>query len=141
LNIELDYESSLAKEYCGNCRLCIDSCPTRAINENKTIDARRCISYLTVESKNNVPEEFTGKMEERVFGCDKCQDVCPWNKNAKSHNLPELSLSSELQEMTREEWLSLSEENYKNIFGKSAVRRLKYERLMRNVRFVTKTNN
>jgi epoxyqueuosine reductase len=141
LNIELDYESPFTGDYCGNCRICIDSCPTGAINYNRTIDVRKCLSYLTVENKNAIPEEFSGKMEERIFGCDKCQDVCPWNKNVKPHNIPGFDLSPELAKMTREDWLSLSEKKYKKLFGLSAVRRVKYERLMDNIKFVTRTIN
>jgi epoxyqueuosine reductase len=135
LNVDLDYDEPCCEEKCGNCRLCIDSCPTRAINENRTIDVRKCIAYLTIESKNIIPGEFASKMEGRVFGCDKCQDVCPWNRNAKSHNNPEFTISDELERMTSEEWYNLTPDQFNRLFKKSSIKRAKYDRLIRNVRF------
>lgn len=137
LNIVLEYDNPFTEDYCGNCRLCIDSCPTQAINNNRTIDARRCISYLTVENKSPIPEEFAGRLEYRVFGCDKCQEVCPWNKNVKAHKIPELDLPSELANMTRKEWLTLPEELFQRLFNKSAVKRVKYKGLIRNINFIS----
>ncbi|MCX6253476.1 MAG: tRNA epoxyqueuosine(34) reductase QueG [Bacteroidia bacterium] len=93
LNINLEFDEPFNEDHCGTCRLCIESCPTGAINENRTIDVRRCIAYLTIENKNPVSEELTLKLEGRVFGCDKCQDVCPWNRNASPHKNPEFNLS------------------------------------------------
>ena len=93
LNIELEYDKPDKNNYCGNCRLCIESCPTGAINENGTIDARKCIANLTIENRGPIPEEIIPKIEGRVYGCDKCQEVCPWNKNAKTNNTPEFDIS------------------------------------------------
>jgi epoxyqueuosine reductase len=136
LNIELQYDTPYGEDNCTGCRLCMEACPTNAINEDRTIDARKCISWLTVENKNAIPEEFKGKMRDRIFGCDICQDVCPWNKNTKPHNNPELALSPELIKMTREEWLSLSIDKYLELFFQSSVGRIKYERLVRNIEIV-----
>jgi epoxyqueuosine reductase len=139
LNIELDYDNPVTAGSCGNCRLCIDLCPTGAINENNTIDARKCISNLTIETRGPIPEEVLKKIDRRVYGCDKCQEVCPWNKKAKEHHTPEFNLPAEIENMTREEWLNLSRENFKRLFRKSAIDRRKYEPFMRNVTDVTKS--
>jgi epoxyqueuosine reductase len=112
------------------------ACPTDAINENRTIDARKCISWLTVENKYPIPLEYAGRMKGRIFGCDICQDVCPWNQNAIPHNNPELILSTELAEIKRKEWLSLSREKYLELFSQSSVGRIKYERLKRNIKII-----
>jgi epoxyqueuosine reductase len=138
LNIDLQYEKPFSDDFCGSCRLCLDACPTNAINKNRTIDAKKCISWLTVENKNPIPEEFKTKMNNRIFGCDICQDVCPWNRNAKPHNHPEFILSPELAKINREGWLSLSKEKYLELFSQSSVGRLKYERLKRNIEAVLK---
>lgn len=133
LDAELDYDEPFKKDLCGTCRICIDSCPTGAINENRTIDARKCISYLTIESKNPVPDEFASKLEGRVFGCDKCQEVCPWNKEAKPHNCHEFELSDELKEMTSSEWINLTQDKFKRLFKGSAIERRKYKRFINTV--------
>lgn len=135
VDITLEYDKPFTGDHCGECRLCIESCPTNAINENRTIDACRCIAYLTIENRGPVPEELAGKMDGKVFGCDKCQEVCPWNKNAKPHNIPEFNLSSELENMTREEWLSMTPELFNKLFRKSPVSRAKFEGAMKNIKF------
>jgi len=140
LNIDLDYDEPFNEDHCGTCRLCIDSCPTGAINENRTIDVRKCIAYLTIENKDPVPEELALKMEGRVFGCDKCQDVCPWNNNAKPHKNPEFEISEELALMNAKEWLNLTRKQFNRLFKRSAIERRTYERLMKNVAIVTKFN-
>jgi epoxyqueuosine reductase len=141
LNIELDYDKPVTEGNCGSCRLCIDLCPTGAINENNTIDARKCISNLTIETRGPIPEEILQKIDRRVYGCDKCQEVCPWNRNAKQHHTPEFDLHEEIEYMTRQKWLNLSKENFKRLFRKSAIDRRKYEPFMRNVADVTKSNS
>lgn len=138
VDIELEYDKPFSGDLCGECHLCIESCPTKAINENRTIDARKCIAYLTIESKSVVPEDLAGKMEGRVFGCDKCQEVCQWNKHAKSHKIPEFELPAELDMMTAEHWKNLSGEDFKKLFKKSAIKRRTYLRFMQNVTNVTK---
>ncbi len=138
VNIALDYDKPFTGDYCGECRLCIESCPTSAINENRTIDARRCISYLTVEHRGDLPDGLAAKFEGRVFGCDKCQEVCPWNKNAKYHSTPEFELSAEVEQMTVGDWKNLSREDFTRIFKKSAIKRRTYNIFMQNVTNVTK---
>lgn len=138
LNLELDYDNRFNKDLCGTCRLCIEACPTAAINENRTIDVRKCISYLTVESKAPVPDDLILKMEGRVFGCDRCQEVCPWNKNSKPHKTPEFVMSEELEHMSGREWRNLTGEQFNRLFKRSPVLRRSYEQFMRNVKCVLK---
>jgi epoxyqueuosine reductase len=137
LNIELDYDKPFIEDLCGTCRLCIDSCPTGAINENKTIDVRKCISYLTIESKLPLPSDLVEKMDGRVFGCDRCQEVCPWNRNATQHKTTEFEISEELEKMTAEEWKALTANEFKRLFKGSAIERRKYIPFMRNVTIIT----
>jgi epoxyqueuosine reductase len=137
LNIDLDYDHPFNEDHCGTCRLCIDSCPTSAINENRTIDANKCIAYLTIEKKEPISEDSAKKMGGRAFGCDRCQEVCPWNANAEPNKNPEFELSGELERMTSEDWLKLSRDRFNELFKKSAIRRRTYERFMRNVTNVT----
>lgn len=139
LNIELDYDRPWKENRCGSCRLCIDQCPTEAINENGTIDARKCIANLTIENRGPIPEDIIPKIGKRVYGCDKCQEVCPWNKHAKPNITPEFRLSEELKMMTGEEWINLSSGRFDRIFKKSPIERRRYEPFMRTVALVTKT--
>jgi epoxyqueuosine reductase len=136
LTTDMEYDEPFGDDNCENCRLCIDSCPTAAINEDRTIDVRRCIAYLTIESKNPVPEELAGKFEGRVFGCDKCQEVCPWNKKSEQNNTPEFVLSEEIRKLTPEEWINLSEEQFEKLFKRSSIERKRYDRFMKNVTIV-----
>lgn len=136
LNINLDYDDSFNGEHCGECRLCIEMCPTGAINENRTIDARKCIANVTIENRGPIPSDILPVIGRRVYGCDKCQEVCPWNKKAKQHHTPEFDLPEELRRMSAGEWLNLSEENFKRLLGRSPVARKKYERFMKNVKDV-----
>jgi epoxyqueuosine reductase len=138
LNIEIDSDKPFKENRCGNCRLCIDLCPTGAINENGTIDARKCIANLTIENRGPIPEDIIPKIGGRVYGCDRCQEICPWNRNAKSHKTPEFELSGELKQMKREEWLNLTRDQFDKFFKGSPIERRKYEPFMRNVTLVTK---
>jgi epoxyqueuosine reductase len=133
LNITLDYDEPYTGEYCGKCRLCFEMCPTGAINEDRTIDARKCIANITIENREPVPPDMIPKIGRRVYGCDRCQEVCPWNKVAKPHHVPEFELSDEIRGMNAEEWLNLSAERFKRMFKHSPIARKKYDRFMKNV--------
>ena len=140
LIIDLELESDHPiKDYCGTCRRCIDACPTQAISENGYIlDGSKCISYFTIELKEAIPEEFAGKFENWMFGCDICQEVCPWNRFSKPHQEPEFEPHERLLEMSKKEWEELTEDVFKEIFRKSAVKRTKFEGLKRNINFLKK---
>jgi epoxyqueuosine reductase len=133
LDIELSYDKPFSGEFCGNCDLCLKACPTKAINNNKTIDANKCISWLTVENKNDIPESLIPKMNRNIFGCDICQDICPFNKAAIPHNNKDFSLSENLKMLSRDEYKNLSFEYFNKIFENSTIKRLTYRRLMRNI--------
>jgi epoxyqueuosine reductase len=137
LNIELDYDKPVSEEYCGNCRECINLCPTGAINENHTIDARKCIANLTIENRGPIPDEILPDIGRRVYGCDKCQEICPWNKNAKSHKTPEFELPEEVRLMKKVEWQNLTRERFNRLFRGTSLERRKYDPFMRNVADVT----
>ena len=125
------------KDYCGTCRRCIDACPTQAIApEGYFLDASKCISYLTIELHEAIPETFKDQMDGWIFGCDVCQEVCPWNRFSKQHQEPAFDPHPELLSMSREDWLELTEETFGRIFKKSAVKRTKYSGLKRNIGFV-----
>jgi epoxyqueuosine reductase len=133
LNIELKYDAP-ATNKCGACVRCIESCPTGAIVEPYVVDARRCISYLTIELKGEIPDSFDGKFAGRMFGCDICQDVCPWNIRFANENAePMFAPSPSLLDKTQTDWENLTEEEFLSLFGKSAVKRTKYSGLKRNI--------
>jgi epoxyqueuosine reductase len=134
LNKELDYDKPCISDNCGECTLCIDACPTGAINDDRTIDARKCIANLTIENRDPIPEEFVPKLDGRVYGCDKCQEVCPWNNHVTGSLTPEFDINPEIAEMSPEEWLNLSKEDYNRLFKDLAVGRVKYERFTDNIR-------
>ncbi|MFC4873874.1 tRNA epoxyqueuosine(34) reductase QueG [Negadavirga shengliensis] len=133
LDVDLQADTPMAKDYCGTCTRCMDACPTEAIIQPEVVDASRCISYLTIELKEEIPDEFKGKMENWAFGCDICQDVCPWNRFAKPHNEPLFEPHPELKDM---EWEEMTQETFAKVFQKSAVKRTKWEGLKRNLRFL-----
>ena len=136
-DLELDYNQNIEKNYCGNCKLCIEACPTGAIVRPGVLDARKCISYLTIENRRSgLPAELKGKFQNRIFGCDICQDVCPWNKNISPHSEPKLEPLPELLEMTKKDWYNLDERKFNEIFRCSEVKRLKYSGLRRNLEFL-----
>ncbi len=137
LNIPLEYDTPAKKDYCGDCRLCIDACPTGAINNNHTIDARKCIANLTIENRGPVPPEIIKVSGRRIYGCDRCQEACPWNKNAKPDTTPDFAPDPELLEMGIDEWRSLSRERFDRLFADSAVGRVGYDQLIRNIKDVT----
>ncbi|MCU0409363.1 MAG: tRNA epoxyqueuosine(34) reductase QueG [Bacteroidales bacterium] len=138
VDAELDYDLPFRKDLCGSCSICIDSCPTQAINQDHTIDARKCISNLTIENRGPIPEEFLAKTGKRVYGCDICQEVCPWNRDAPEHRHIELRLPDEIANMTPDDWLNLSEERFNFLFAGTEIARKKYAPFMRNVTDVTK---
>lgn len=133
VNIELDYDKPEQKDYCGLCRICIEACPTGAINNNKTIDCRKCIAYQTLESKTQIPEDIVAKLEGRVFGCDRCQEACPWNNQLKQHKTPQFELPEEVERMSAEDWKNLTRKDYKRLFKESAIGRRSYCRFMDNI--------
>lgn len=125
------------KDYCGTCRRCIDACPTDAIApEGYLLDGSKCISYVTIELKEAIPEDFRGKMDNWMFGCDICQQVCPWNRFASRHDEPAFDPHPDLLEMTRQDWQELTEETFRKVFRRSAVKRTKYGGLKRNISFL-----
>ena len=136
LDLELVPDTPLAKDYCGTCTRCIEACPTEAIVAPGKIDARKCISYLTIELKEALPSGFQGKMEDWIFGCDICQDVCPWNRFSKPHNEPAFAPHPHLADMNKQDWQEISREVFSKLFSKSAVKRTKFEGLQRNINFV-----
>lgn len=135
LDLELEEDGPI-KDYCGTCTKCIDACPTGAIEPYK-VDGSKCISYLTIELKDEIiPKDFSGKMENWMFGCDICQDVCPWNRFAKKHNEPRLDPHENLLKMSKADWKDLTQEVFSELFKKSAVKRTKFEGLKRNIKFL-----
>jgi len=125
------------RDHCGTCRKCIDACPTEAISpDGYFLDASKCISYLTIELREEIPSSFRGKTENWMFGCDVCQDVCPWNRFSRRHETPEFEPHPDLLDMKRRDWQELTEEVFGRIFRKSAVKRVKFEGLKRNIGFL-----
>lgn len=139
VNIELSYDSPI-KEYCGNCTRCIDACPTNAIIADKTLDARKCISYLSIELKGEIPEEFKGKFQNRVFGCDICQDICPHNSKAVPHSHEELKPIQGLLEMRKTEWYSMDKSFFNHMFKHSPLKRTGFKGIKRNLDFISGTS-
>ena len=137
VDLELEYDQAVT-DHCGNCTACIDSCPTDAIIEPYKLDASKCISYFTIELKDSIPDEFKNKMENWMFGCDICQDVCPWNRFSKQHNEPLFNPKSELLNMTLNDWKELTEDTFKKVFNNSPVKRTKFSGLKRNISFLEK---
>ena len=136
VDLEFEYDSPVT-DHCGSCTACIDSCPTGALVKPYEIDASKCISYLTIELKDEIPSEFNGKMDNWAFGCDVCQDVCPWNRFSRKHNEPLFNPNQEMMKMGKKEWEELTEETFEVIFKNSAVKRTKYKGLKRNISFIS----
>lgn len=135
VDIPLHYDEAVA-ESCGDCTRCMDACPTQAIIAPRILDAGRCISYLTIENKAEISEAFHGRFENQVFGCDICQDVCPWNRKALAHTEKDFEPMPELLGMTRADWYDMNKEKFNKIFRSSAVRRVKFKGLKRNLDFI-----
>lgn len=136
IDLNLDPDGPI-KDYCGTCTKCIDACPTDAIVAPQIVDGSKCISYYTIELKDAIPADVKGKFDNWMFGCDVCQDVCPWNRFSKPHHEPQFNPANGLLEMTKQEWLELTEETFKKVFKDSAVKRTKYNGLARNIKFIT----
>lgn len=137
LDIEIDYDDvEIVRDHCGNCTKCIDVCPTKAIVANKIVDARLCISYQTIELKNELDENLKGRFENRVFGCDICQDVCPWNLKSQVHNEPNFEPHSKLLKLKKEDWHFLERPFFNELFKNSAVKRTGFKGLKRNLKFI-----
>lgn len=130
---EADEYDAPVKPRCGTCDACIKACPTGALSHDGTFCSSKCLSYLTIENRGDIPTEFTGKMGNTIYGCDRCQDACPWNRFATPTDDPQLKPPMELLDMTRADWQQLSIEQYRRLFKGSAVKRAKYEGLMRNI--------
>lgn len=136
LDLELEYDGPV-KDYCGTCTACMDACPTDAIAEPYVVDGSKCISYFTIELKEEIPESVKGKFENWIFGCDICQDVCPWNRFSKPHQELRFNSSPQLNSMTLNEWKEITADVFQKVFKDSPVKRTRLEGLKRNIRFVT----
>lgn len=137
LDLELDYDESFKTDHCGTCTKCIEACPTDAILPDRKIDGSKCISYFTIELKDAIPTEMSGKFEDWIFGCDICQDVCPWNRFSLPHNEEKFHPKEEFLNFSKSDWKEITEEVFKNIFKKSPIKRTKFEGLKRNIDFVS----
>ena len=135
IDLELDYDTATT-DHCGNCTACIDACPTDAIVAPYVVDGSKCISYFTIEIKDNLPQELKGKFDDWAFGCDVCQDVCPWNKFSKPHSEPLFNPNPTLLSMSKKDFEEITEETFKVVFMNSAVKRTKFEGLKRNIEFL-----
>ena len=135
LDLDLEYDLPTT-DHCGTCTACIDACPTEAIVAPYQLDATKCISYLTIELKDQLPTEFQEKMDNWAFGCDVCQDVCPWNRFSKQHNEPLFNSKPEILNYSKKDWEELTSETFNTIFKNSAISRTKYEGLKRNIDFL-----
>jgi epoxyqueuosine reductase len=138
IDLEVSPDPPSVKDYCGTCTRCMDACPTDAIVQPGVVDGSRCISYFTIELKEEIPKTVKGKFENWVFGCDICQDVCPWNRFAQPHFEPEFVPHPELKEMGKKDWEEITEETFNKVFQKSAVKRTKIKGLKRNINFLKK---
>jgi len=137
VDIELEYDLEPTPDHCGTCTRCIDACPTEAIVAPYVVDGSRCISYLTIELKNELPQEFKGKTDNWMFGCDICQDVCPWNKFSVLHTEQAFNPHPELLGISKKEWQEITEETFQKVFKGSAVKRTKFAGLKRNISFLS----
>jgi epoxyqueuosine reductase len=136
-DMELEYDDAFAKDYCGTCTKCIDNCPTEAILPDKVIDGSKCISYFTIELKDAlIPGTMKGKFDNWMFGCDVCQDVCPWNRFSKPSNEISFTPVPEILNFTKKNWEELTEESFKIIFKNSPLKRSKFEGIKRNLKFL-----
>ena len=140
-DLELEYDDAFAKDFCGTCTKCIDACPTEAILPDRVVDGSKCISYFTIELKEMlIPGEMKGKFDDWMFGCDTCQDVCPWNRFAKPANEIQFSPLPEILNLSSKEWELMTEENFRKIFKDSPLKRSKFQGIQRNLKFIARTD-
>lgn len=135
IDLDLEYDGPI-KDYCGTCTKCIDACPTEAIVAPYVVDGSKCISYFTIELKDNIPSEFKNKMDNWIFGCDVCQDVCPWNRFSKPHHESLFNNQTGMLDFSTEDWHELTEDTFNKVFKGTAVKRTKYKGLKRNLEFI-----
>ena len=135
VDLELDYDSPTT-DHCGSCTACIDACPTEAIVAPYVVDGSKCISYFTIELKENLPQEMKGKFDDWIFGCDVCQDVCPWNRFSKPHNEPLFQTNPEILDYSKKDWEEITKDTFQKIFKNAAVKRTKFEGFLRNINFI-----
>lgn len=135
IDLELEYDGPI-KDYCGSCTACMDACPTEAIPEPYVVDGSKCISYFTIELKEEIPESVKGKFENWIFGCDICQDVCPWNRFAQPHSEPRFDPSADLENIASADWKDVTNDVFDQVFKKSAITRTGSAGLQRNIKFV-----
>jgi epoxyqueuosine reductase len=136
VDLELQYDSPFVADHCGSCTRCIDACPTEAIVAPYQVDGSKCISYLTIELKNEIPNEFKGKMDNWMFGCDICQDVCPWNSFSSQHSEKAFEPHPDLLKLNKKDLLEITDDVFKKVFKNSAVKRTKFAGLKRNIDFL-----
>ena len=137
IDLELEYDLPTT-DHCGSCSACLDACPTEAIVAPYVVDGSKCISYFTIELKDNLPQEMKGKFDDWMFGCDVCQDVCPWNRFSKPHNEPLFQTNSDILNFSKSDWEEITVDTFQKVFKNSAVKRTKYEGLLRNINFLKK---
>ena len=137
VDLELDYDTPTT-DHCGSCTACLDACPTEAIVAPYVVDGSKCISYFTIELKDNLPQEMKGKFDDWMFGCDVCQDVCPWNRFSKPHNEPLFQTNSDILNFSKSDWEEITVDTFQKVFKNSAVKRTKYEGLLRTINFLKK---
>lgn len=135
IDLDLEYDHATT-DHCGSCTACIDACPTQAIVAPYVVDGSKCISYFTIELKENIPQDMKGKLDDWMFGCDVCQDVCPWNKFSKPHREPLFSPYPELLSYTKKDWEEITEETFAKVFPNSPLKRTKLEGIKRNIDFL-----
>jgi len=135
LDLDLEHDHATTN-HCGSCTACIDACPTQAIVAPYVVDGSKCISYYTIELKENIPYEMKGKFDEWMFGCDTCQDVCPWNRFSKPHSEPLFNPNPELLSFSKKDWTEITEETFKKVFKNSPIKRTKFDGLKRNIKFL-----
>lgn len=135
IDLEVSPDPPMVKDYCGTCTKCIDACPTEAIVKPGVVNGSHCISYFTIELKEQIPQEVKGKFDNWIFGCDICQDVCPWNRFSKAHKEPLFDPHPDLKQLRKKDWEEITAETFNKVFKKSAVKRTKFSGLLRNINF------